>query len=166
VDAEHAAAEGAGVATAGVVGTAATLVAVVARSSPEWAEASAALGQAEALVRRSRRLAAENVERYAVVLRLLDEPGGGDLGTALEHSAEVPLRIAEAAADVASLATHAADHCEPRFRPDLLAAAAIAAGAAAAAAELVAANLTALEGDERVARARDVAAGAAALLRP
>ena len=157
MDAEQAAAEGAGVAAAGVVGTAAGLVEMAARVSEDWPEARATVGQALALRRRAEGLAVENVRRYADVLRALDHPSEIDLGAALSHTADIPLRIAETAHDVAVLARHAADLCEPRVRPDALAAAALAAGAAGAAAELVAANLTAIEGDERVARAYELA---------
>jgi formiminotetrahydrofolate cyclodeaminase len=160
VDAERAAAEGAGVASAGVVGAAAALVEMAARVSEDWPESRAALGQAQALHRRADALAAENARRYADVLRALESRGDLDLGVALDQAADIPLRIAETANDVALLAVHAADLCAPHVRPDVLAAAALAAGAAAAAAELVVANLTAMEGDKRVARVRDLAASA------
>ena len=95
MDAEQAAAEGAGVATAGVVGTAAGLVEMAARVSEDWPEARAAVGQALALRRRAEGLAVENVRRYADVLRALDHPSEIDLGAALSHTADIPLRIAE-----------------------------------------------------------------------
>jgi len=161
---EQLAAEGAGVITGGVVGAAAALVAMAARHSDEWPEASAVLGQAESLQRRAERLAAENARRYAVVLRAF--AGEGDLGQALDQAAETPLRLAEAANDVALLAVYTAERCEPRLRADVLAAASLAAGAARAAAELVAANLAATAEDERVARAWELAAATAAAIRP
>src|SRR5438128_1698028 len=133
---------------------------MAARVSEEWPEAPATVGQALALRRRAEALAVENVRRYADVLRALDRPREIDLGAALSHAADIPLRIAETAYDVALLARHTADLCEPRVRADVLAAASLAAGAAGAAAELVAANLTAIEGDERVARAYELAASA------
>ena len=160
MDAERVAAEGAGVAAARVVETAATLVAMAAGVSSEWPEAGAVAGQARALQRRATRLAAENAAGYADVLRALEQ-GGDRLGEALTQAAEVPLQVAEAANDVSLLAAYTADRCDPRVRADVVAAGALAAGAAAAAAELVAINLTATEGDERVQRARDLAASAA-----
>jgi len=165
VDVERAAAEGAGVAAARVVEAAAALVAMAAGVSPEWAEAGAVAGQASALRRRAERLADENAAGYADVLRALEE-GGDRLGESLVHAAEVPLQVAEAANDVSLLAAHTADRCDPRVRGDVVAAGALAAGAAAAAAELVAINLTATEGDERVQRARELAASAASAFRP
>ncbi len=155
------AAEGAGVTAGGVVRTAASLVAMTARRSPDWVDAKAVLAQAESLERRAVALATENARRYAEVLAAFDRPDDGTLGAALERAAEVPLRIAETAHDVALLAAHAAEFCEPRLQPDARAAAHLAAGAAAAAAELVAANLTALEEDPRVGRARELAQAAA-----
>jgi formiminotetrahydrofolate cyclodeaminase len=156
VDAERAAAEGAGVAAAGVAGAAAALVEMAARVT----EDPATLGQAQALRRRAESLAAPNGTAYAAVLHALQDPGQRDLGAALDRAAEIPLQIAETANDIAILAQYSADICDPHVRADVLAAAALAAGAAAAAAELVVANLTALEGDERVARAYDLAASA------
>ena len=156
MDAERAAAEGAGVAAAGVAGAAAALVEMAARVTDD----PATVGQAQALRRRAESLAARNVTTYAAVLHALQEPGRSDLGAALDRAADVPLQIAETANDIAILAQYVADLCDPHVRADVLAAAALAAGAAAAAAELVAANLTAMEGDERVARAHDLAASA------
>jgi len=133
---------------------------MAARASADWPDARAALGQAQALHRRAEALAAENARRYAEVLRALESPGAIDLGAALDQAADIPLRIAETANDVALLAAHSADLCAPHVRADVLAAAALAAGAARAAAELVAVNLTAMQGDERVARAWDLAVAA------
>src|SRR5712691_5710267 len=76
MDLERVPAEGAGVAAAGVVETAAALVAVAAGVSTEWAEAGAVAGQAAALRRRAERLAVENAAGYADVLRALEQ--GGD----------------------------------------------------------------------------------------
>jgi formiminotetrahydrofolate cyclodeaminase len=156
MDAERVAAEGAGVASAQVVETAAALVAMAAGISPDWDEANGVAGQAATLQRRSQRLAEENARVYATVLRAFDA-GGAGLGEALTQAAEVPLELAETANDVAMLAAYTADRCEPRVRADVVAAGALAAGAAAAAAELVAINLTASEGDPRVEHARTLA---------
>ena len=79
------------------------------------------------------------------------------LGVALLQAAEVPLRIAEAAADVAELAALAAAEGAPHLRPDATAAAALAEAATRAAAHLVEINLAIVPGDrhsERAALAR------------
>ena len=88
----------------------------------------------------------------------------------LELAAELPLAIAEAAADVAELALLAAEEGDPRARADAVVAAALAEGAVAGAVELVERNLATRAGDERsrratealraAARARALAAGA------
>jgi formiminotetrahydrofolate cyclodeaminase len=66
----------------------------------------------------------------------------------------VPLRIAEAAADVVTLAESISALAAPGERGDVTGAALLAAGATRAAAHLVTINLTARPGDERDARAR------------
>jgi formiminotetrahydrofolate cyclodeaminase len=127
-----------------------------------WPEAPAAAAQATVLLERLESLVREDAEVFGRALRSLEEPKGDfDLGTALDRAADVPLRIAEVAADVALLAAEVAERCDPRRRADAVAAGTLAAAAAQAAADLVAVNLTALEGDPRVARAR-YAAGEAA----
>src|SRR5215471_10253920 len=126
MDAEQVAAEGAGVASAQVVETAAALLAMAAGVSPDWDEANGIAGQAAALRRRSQRLADENAAAYAAVLRAFDE-GGDGIGDALTQAAEVPLELAETANDVALLAAYTADRCEPRVRADVVAAGALAA---------------------------------------
>ena len=68
-------------------------------------------------------------------------------------AAEVPLALAEAAADVALLAADATERADGASRADAAAAAALAAGAARAAAKLVAINLSTQPGDERIAAA-------------
>jgi formiminotetrahydrofolate cyclodeaminase len=83
------------------------------------------------------------------------------LGRAFARAAEPPLRIVEAATDVAQLAVAVARNGNPGLRADAAAAAALAAAAARAAAELVAVNLTASEDDRRVVQARALAADAA-----
>jgi formiminotetrahydrofolate cyclodeaminase len=80
-----------------------------------------------------------------------------EIGRAFADAAEAPLEIARAGADVASLAAELAASGDPRVHADALAAAALGAAAARGAAELVAVNLTALDGDPRVAEARRLA---------
>ena len=69
------------------------------------------------------------------------------------QAAEVPLAIAEAAADVAELAALAAAEGSPHLRPDATAATALAEAAVRAAAHLVEINLATVAGDQHSARA-------------
>jgi methenyltetrahydrofolate cyclohydrolase len=152
-----------------VTASAAALLAKVARASKaDWPEAAGVAAQAESLRDRSAPLAQLSADRYEAALRSLDgdpdEPSPRRdfaVGRAHARAAEPPLQIVEAATDVAALAEVVARNCNPALRPDAAAAAALAAAAARAASELVAANLTAGSGDERVERARRLADDAA-----
>jgi formiminotetrahydrofolate cyclodeaminase len=148
-----------GAAAAVVVGLAAALTAMTARYSREdWAEADAAAAQAETLRARAAPLAREDVAAYDEVLRLRREPADDEaLGRALDAAAEVPLRIARVAADIAELAAHVAERCDAAVQVDALAAGDLAAAAARVAARLVAVNLTMQPGDERIEQARRLA---------
>jgi formiminotetrahydrofolate cyclodeaminase len=134
-------------------GFAAALVAKSAARSEGWAGAEGARAQALDLRDRLLALAGQDARAYERALTALERRESG-LARALEKAAEVPLAIAETAADVSQLAAEAAELAEGSARADASAAAALAAGAARAAARLVEANLTAISGDERVARAR------------
>ncbi len=161
---------GAGYCAAISLGMAAGLVAMGARASRgQWAEAKGASAQADAISARIAPLAQRNAEAYAAAVAGLqgtgDGAGGGDaqdLGLALERAAEVPLEIAEAAVDVASLAALVAERGEQALRADAVAAAVLALAAARAAATLVEVNLGTTASDERVTRARDLAGSATA----
>jgi hypothetical protein len=150
----------AGPLAATVVEQAAALLAELAR---EFGDETAAV-QADALRARAAGLAQADEAAYAAAAGLLVGRGGHDfeLGRALEEAAAVPLRIAEAGADVAELAAALAERVVPDARPDLAGAALLAAGAARAAAHLVEVNLAVSAGDERLQRARAAAAAAAA----
>ena len=120
--------------------------------------------QAEALRARSAPLAERDAEAYAAALDVRERAAGLEpeqrdwqIGQAFAAAAEAPLEIARAGADVASLAAELAASGDPRVHADALAAAALGAAAARGAAELVAVNLTALDGDPRVAEARRLA---------
>ena len=93
--------------------------------------------------------------RGAGGLRADEGPANGELEAKLDLSCAVPLEIAEAAADTASLAALAAELGERDVQADAAAAAVLAAAGARAAAHLVAVNLTVTEGDVRLARARE-----------
>ena len=130
----------------------AALVAKVAARSEGWSGAAGAQAQAADLRDRLLDLSAHDARAYEAALDALDDPGAG-LAEALAVSAEVPLAIAEASADVALLASSAAECADGPCRPDAAAAAALAAGAARAAAKLIAVNLATAPGDERIAAA-------------
>jgi formiminotetrahydrofolate cyclodeaminase len=165
-------APGSGSASALTVAFAAGLVAMVARRSEEsWEEAGGIAAQAISLQVRSAPLALADAEVWEQALDALHASGTngaareGDLEQKLELSVVVPIQIAEAAADTASLAALAAEFGEGSYRADAAAAAVLAAAAAKAAAHLVSVNLTVTEGDDRLSRARvseEVAAAAAA----
>jgi len=83
-----------------------------------------------------------------------------EIGRAFAQAAEPPLDIARAGADVAELAAELAETGHPRVRADALAAAALGAAAARGAVALVTVNLTAVDGDPRIAEAEQLAAAA------
>jgi methenyltetrahydrofolate cyclohydrolase len=134
------------------------LVAMVARASKgHWDEAGGVVGQAETLRARITPLAQVDAEVYVEALRALrgreqleERYRDQQLRAALERAAEIPLRIAEAGADLASLAALLVENGNPEVRADAAVAALLAEGGTRAAAKLVAINLSALEGDPRV----------------
>jgi formiminotetrahydrofolate cyclodeaminase len=143
---------------------AASLVAMAARfSTDEWQDAAGAVAQAEALRARLLPLADEDANAYEnfLLARRMSrevEPELRDaaIGDALSRAADVPLAIAEAAHDVATLAAEAADRGNPNLRGDAATAALLAEAAVRASANLVEINLATREGDERIARAREL----------
>ena len=149
-----------------VVAMAAALTAMAARRSlGSWAEAGGAVAQAEALRRRATPLAQEDAEAYLEAVARLErrEPGhDAELGLALARAAEVPLLIAQVAADVAALAKEVAECGDPSVRGDATGAALLAQAAARAAAHLVEINLGSGPGDLRVLSANSLATAASA----
>jgi formiminotetrahydrofolate cyclodeaminase len=144
---------------------AAGLVRLVARVSSDWEDAPGVAAQASALGDRSLALADDDHRVYALAQAELAAPArDASLGAALRRAAEVPLRIAETAADVAVLAALAAREGSVVVRGDAWAAATLAEAASTAAARLVHVNLATRPEDELCARADD-AAGAAAIAR-
>ena len=153
-------APGAGPLAAEVAASAAELLAKLARRSADsWPEAAAVAAQAQQLHDRAAPLGELASRAYEEALAA----AGGDheVGEAYARAAEPPLRIAEAAADVAALAALVARNGDPAHRADAVVAAVLAASSARAAAELVAANLTAAANDDRVRRAELLAEEAA-----
>lgn len=152
-----------GAAAALVGGMAAALVEKVARISVDWDEGRAVAAQARALRVRLTALATADVEAYGAALTAMRLPPempqderDAVLGRSLERAADVPLAIADAAADAAELAAVAVDRCKPTVQPDAVAAAELAEGAARAAAQLVEANLGARPGDARTTVAAEI----------
>jgi formiminotetrahydrofolate cyclodeaminase len=142
---------------AGVSGSlAAALVAKSAARSSGWGGAEGGRAQALELRDRLLALAGQDARAYEQALTALERRDSG-LARALAKAADVPLAIAETAADVALLAAEAAEHADGTARADASAAALLAAGASRAAARLVEANLTTVATDERVTRAQRAA---------
>jgi formiminotetrahydrofolate cyclodeaminase len=157
-------APGGGSAVALAVAFAAALVEMAARFSDDAADVAA---RAAALRARAAPLVQEDAEAYAAVLAAMRQPAEhGEqvtreaVGRALEGAAAVPLEVTMLAADVAALAARLAESGNPNLRGDAACAAALAHGAARGAALLVALNLAARPGDERVVRARALASAA------
>jgi formiminotetrahydrofolate cyclodeaminase len=150
-----------------VVAMAAALVAKVARGSAEaWPEAGDAAGRALELRDRAHWLAGADLDAHLRALEALGATGGGDLGDALAHAAEMPLALAATAAEVAALAADVADRCVPDRAVDAQAAALLAAAAARAAARLVEVNLGTLPHDEKLQAALGHANAAAQAAAP
>src|ERR671922_1673991 len=145
-------APGAGPLAAEVTASAAELLARLARGAADnWAEAAAVAAQAQLLHDRAAPLGELASRAYEEALAAVG--GDDEVGMAYARAAEPPLRIAEAAADVAALAALVARNGDPAHRADAVVAALLAAGSARAAAELVASNLTAAANDDLVRRA-------------
>jgi formiminotetrahydrofolate cyclodeaminase len=147
--------------TAALVGAAAAaLLEKAAAVSTEWPGRDDAGRQARALRDRLAALAPADVDAYEDALAAVRGASGLSpeqrelvAREAFAGAADVPLAIAEAAADTAVLAMHTAAGCKPSVRPDAVAAALLAEAAARAAALLVEANLASAPDDGRIARA-------------
>lgn len=162
-------APGGGSAAAIVVAIAAALVAKVGRASKDhWPEAGGVIGQAEAFRARVAPLAQAGAEVYAEALRALrgrealeERYRDQQLRAALERSAEIPLRIAEAGSDLACLAALLVENGNPEVRADAAAASILAESGTRVAATLVETNLGVTEGDPRVRHVKTLVAVAA-----
>jgi len=154
----------------GVGSTAAIVGAMAAALCTKTARLSADAGaaaQGEHLRRRLTALAHEDAEAFENALRHLDEQRDPDpsrrdwdLGRSLATAADVPLRIAEACADVAELGAALSRHAQADVQPDAAGAAVLAEAAARVCAHLVAVNLGATVDDDRVRRADALARAA------
>jgi len=165
---------GAGSALATALATAAAVVQMAARLSPEsWTDAAGVAAQAEALRERAVQLVDEDAATYRQALEAraaADETAKPEqrdwaLGQVTAAAAEPPLALARLAGDLAELCAAAGPRVEPRVHADVAAAAALAAAVARGARELVATNLTALPGDSRVEEADLLVAAAEAAAR-
>lgn len=165
---------GAGSALATALATAAAVVQMAARLSPgSWADAAGVSAQAEALRERALQLVDEDAEAYRLALEAraaADEKAKPEqrdwaLGRVTAAAAEPPLALVRLSADLTELCAAAAERVEPRVHADVAAAAALAAAVARGARALVATNLTALPGDERVEEADRLVAAAEAAAR-
>ena len=157
-------APGGGSAAAITVAMAAGLVVMVARASKDhWAEAGGAIGQAETFRARVAPLAQADAEVYTDALTILrrreevsERYRDQTLRDALERSAEIPVRIVEAGADLACLAALLVQNGNPEVRADAVVACVLAEGGARAAAALVETNLGATAEDPRVRHVRSL----------
>jgi glutamate formiminotransferase/formiminotetrahydrofolate cyclodeaminase len=142
----------------------ASLAAMAARFSKEqWEDAAGAVAQAEALKARLLPLAEEDARAYENVLLALRMPREVDeevrddaIGDALSRATDVPLAIAEASVDVATLACELAHRGNQNLQGDAAAAVFLAEAAVRASANLVEINLATREGDERLERSREL----------
>jgi formiminotetrahydrofolate cyclodeaminase len=135
------------------------LGAALTEMAARFADLDAAAERAGQLRAEGLRLGDADAGAYAPVLDALRLPADDPrreprLRAASSGAAEVPLLIAEAAAEVAELARTVAGTGKVHLRGDALAGADLAAGAARAAARLVEINLEQFAGDPRLARAR------------
>lgn len=156
-----------GSAAAAAAAMAASLVTMVARESKEWEDGPGIASQARALRARLTTLCADDVAAFGDVIAVMRNRAGTPeqrdfaLGEALLRAAEVPLQIAEAAADVAELAALASSEGSPQLRPDATTAAILAEAAVRGASHLVDINLGTVAGDHNSMRAEGLARAAA-----
>ena len=144
-------APGGGAVAAVAVSLAAGLCGMSARlSAGHLDDADGLAERADRLRRRAAPLAQEDAEAYGHVLAAYRLPEDGDpearserIRTALAGAAEVPLKIAEAGAEVAEVAARLAREGNPNLRGDALAAALLAEAGTRSAAALVRINTAA-----------------------
>jgi methenyltetrahydrofolate cyclohydrolase len=154
------------------VSMAAGLCAKAARASPGWPQAQSVVAQADRLRKRTAPLAQSDAEAYEEALAALHLPDQLEaevrdmaIGQVLARAAEIPLAIAEAGADVASLAALIAHHGAADRRAEAVVAAVLADAATRSAAHLVASNLIVTPTDDRAAKARAASEVASAACR-
>ena len=147
-------APGGGAVAAVALSLAAGLTAMAARFAPDdWGRRAEVVGRAEELRARAEPLADADAEAYGAFMAERS-------GHAVERIVAIPCELAVIAAEVADLAAFVAREGNPNVTGDAAAGADLAAAVASIAARLVEINAEA--GDERVGRARELAAAAAA----
>jgi formiminotetrahydrofolate cyclodeaminase len=165
---------GAGSALAAALATAAAVVQMAARLSPDsWPDAAGVAAQAGSLRDRAAKLVDDDAAAYRHALEARAATGESEkpeqrdwaLGRVTAAAAEPPLALARLAADLAELCAAAGPRVELRVHADVAAAGALAAAVTRGARELVAVNLTALPGDVRVDEADRLVAAADAAAR-
>ena len=155
---------GGGAAAALAVALAASLCAMTARlSGRQLPTATEIAARAGLLGDRAGSLAQADGEAYRAVLTALRAPGQAGLPTALSAACDVPMKVAEIGAGIATMAAAVAAGGNPNVRGDAITAAVLAAAGARSAAALVRINLAGVEDDERPARAEQLAAAAVGL---
>ena len=166
------AAPGGGAAAATAVAMAAGLVGMSARLSHDKLDDSAALAaRADALRARAAPLAQADARAYGRVLEAYQMPKNEDprarreeIAKALSAAADIPLEVAEIAAEVASLGVGLAENGNANLKGDSIAATLLAEAGARSAAVLVAINLRDNQ-DHRRERAEKLATSASAAAR-
>jgi formiminotetrahydrofolate cyclodeaminase len=148
-------------------GIACALAAALTEMAARFAELADVTTHAAALRAAALRLAEADAAGYLPVLAAMREPaaspGRADrIAAALSAAADVPLGIAETAAEVAGLARKVAAGGRPALTGDALTGAELAAAAARAAARLVEIDLEGASRDPRLGRARAAAEAAGA----
>jgi methenyltetrahydrofolate cyclohydrolase len=152
-------APGGGAAAAIAVALGASLCAMTARlSSARFPAAAELAAEAELLRNQAAWLGEADAEAYGHVIeafRLPKEPGsdarGHAVAAALSAAADVPMRVIDAAAQVARLAARLAEDGNPNLRGDAVTAALLAEAGARAAGALVRINLADAPQDHRLA---------------
>ena len=128
---------------------AAALVTMIGRASRDWPQGEQTARDASDLGDRLAALAADDAHVFGRVLDVIRATGLSDtereerLGQALLVASEPAVAIAEAAADVVQLATHAEANGKPSMKADAAAASTLARAAVTCAALAIEANLSA-----------------------
>lgn len=132
-----------GSAAAAAAAMAASLVVMVGRGSPGWAEGAAAADRAASVRDRLVTLGEEDAVALAALVTAARSERAGEAGVpaALARSTGVPREIAALAVEVEALAAEARAAGKPAMRGEAAAAGALAAAAARIASSIVAANV-------------------------
>ena len=137
-------APGGGAVAAVTLASAAALVAMAARLSPEMEGAEPVIARADLLRSEALALADEDARAYTAVLEAYRRPRDDDrpaaIRAALEEAADVPLAVVEYAREVGELGLRVRREGNPNLQGDAATAVLVADGAARSAAHLIALN--------------------------